>query len=92
MVKIREKAKQLRVSASKFTKQQIAAMTTVLMALALISTLSYSQEAEQPAVAAEETKPMALPLRMSITDINGRQINATVIERDPTGITIQRMD
>ncbi|MFN9025181.1 MAG: hypothetical protein ACK5VX_03165, partial [Akkermansiaceae bacterium] len=62
------------------------------MALALISTLSYSQEAEQPAVAAEETKPMALPLRMSITDINGRQINATVIERDPTGITIQRMD
>lgn len=92
MVKLEEKTKQLRASASKCTKQQIAAMTTVLMALALISTLSYSQEAEQPAVAAEETKPMALPLRMSITDINGRQIDATVIERDPTGITIQRMD
>jgi hypothetical protein len=89
--KFQEKAKQLRASASKFTKQQIAAMTAVTMGLAAVTIATFSQEAPQPTVAVEATS-MALPARMTITDINGRQIDVTVLERDPTGITIQRMD
>ncbi|MFN4805236.1 MAG: hypothetical protein ACK5LH_04585 [Akkermansiaceae bacterium] len=89
--KLEEKAKQLRASASKFKKQQIATTTAIMIGFTAISVITtFSQGSEKPD--AVKATPMALPARMWVEDKDGRQISASVVARDETGITILKTD